>query len=245
MILNKNKLYKIKNSFDNDGYIYLKNFFDKDKIKSIRKNLFNFLNKEKNSLKKREIHFANNTKLINSVHNLKWPYIKKFRNNKKIIKIVKHLLQEKIKNFGAEVFAKPAKVGMPVPVHQDNYYWNVNNGKGVTVWIALDKSTKKNGAIFYYKKSQKAGLQNHKASFAPGSSQVLKNNQILKKYKKTTPQLDTGDILIHHCLVMHGSNRNNSDKDRSGLTLRYISKSSKINKLAKKKYEKVLKRQLS
>ena len=245
MILNKNKLKKIKNSFDDDGYIYLKNIFNKNKIKSIKKNLFYFLDKKKTSLRKREIHYASNTKLINSVHHLKWPYIKIFRNNKKIIKIVKYLLQDKIRNFGAEVFAKPAKVGMPVPVHQDNYYWNVNNGKGVTVWIALDKSTKKNGAIFYYKKSQKAGLQNHKASFAPGSSQVLKNNQILKKYKKTTPQLDTGDILIHHCLVMHGSNRNNSDKDRSGLTLRYISKSSKINNLAKKKYEKVLKRQLS
>jgi len=245
MILNKNKLQKIKNSFDDDGYIYLKNIFNKNKIKSIKKNLFYFLDKKKNSLRKREIHYASNTKLINSVHHLKWPYIKIFRNNKKIIKIVKYLFQDKIKNFGAEVFAKPAKFGMPVPVHQDNYYWNVNNSKGLTVWIALDKCTKKNGALFYYKKSQNIGLLKHKASYAPGTSQVLKNKKILKNFKKITPELNIGDVLIHHCLIIHGSQKNQRNRDRAGLTMRYIGRSSKIDNSKKKEYEKVLKKQLT
>ena len=93
--------------------------------------------------------------MINSVHNLKWPFIKKFKKNKRIVKIAEILLNGKIKSFGAEVFAKPAKVGMAVPIHQDNFYWNVNNNKGLTVWLALDKASKKNGAIFYFKKSHK------------------------------------------------------------------------------------------
>ena len=41
------------------------------------------------------------------------------------------------------------------------------------------------------------------------------------------PILNAGDILIHHCLVVHGSMRNLSDKDRTGLTMRYIGKSTK------------------
>jgi len=243
MFINRN-LKKIKNNFDNDGYVVLNNFFKKKKIQSIRKNLFSYLSKKKLKLKKREVHFANDSGLINSVHHLKWPYINKFKKNKKIVKIVKSLLEENIKSFGAEVFAKPAKVGMAVPIHQDNYYWNVDNSKGVTVWIALNKSTKENGAIFYYKKSQKLGLLRHKASNTPGSSQVLKNMKILNKFKKVMLQLNVGDILIHHSLVLHGSKKNTSNKDRTGLTLRYIGKSSKINKVAKFKYEKELKRQL-
>ncbi len=240
------KLKNLKHNFDRDGYITINNFLDKSKVKKIKKNLFKFLGKKlKRNYKKREMHLANNSNLINSVHNLKWPFIKKFKKNKKIMKIVEHLLDEKIKSFGAEVFAKPAKVGMAVPIHQDNFYWNLNDGKGVTVWLALDKASKNNGAIFYFKKSHKAGLLNHKSSYTPGSSQKLKNMNVLKKFKKITPVLNVGDILIHHCLVVHGSKRNLSSKNRAGLTLRYIGSSSKILRSAKKKYEKNLKKQLT
>ena len=244
MIYTKHKNFKIlKKTFDENGYVTLRNFFNKKRIKSIRINLFKFLNKKKQKLKKRELHFAKDSDLINSVHHLKWPLVKKIKKNTKITKIAKLLLNENIKSFGAEVFAKPAKVGMEVPIHQDNYYWNINNAKGITFWIALDKCTKQNGALFYYKKSQKLGLINHKASYAPGTSQVIKNKKILKKFKKITPNLNIGDVLIHHCLIIHGSQKNRSNKDRAGLTMRYIGKSSCIDKTGKKKYEKNLKKQ--
>ena len=178
------------------------------------------------------------------MHNLDWPYIKRFRKNKKILKIIKILLDDNLKDFGAELFAKPAKVGKAVPIHQDNFYWNVDNSKGVTVWIALDQVTKKNGAIFYFNKSHKRGLLKHQSSYVPGSSQELKNKKILKKMTKSTPELNIGDILIHNCLVVHGSKKNITKFSRTGLTLRYIGKSSKINKKQKAKYEKALKKQL-
>tara|TARA_B100001564_G_scaffold358894_1_gene378855 strand:- start:1350 stop:2087 length:738 start_codon:yes stop_codon:yes gene_type:complete len=245
MHLTEKKINNIRKSFEENGYVTLKKFFQKKQIQTVKKNLFRFLDKSKKNYRKRELHFAKNSDLINSVHHLKWPYIKKFKKNYKIRKIVQQLLDEKIKNFGAEVFAKPAKVGMEVPIHQDNFYWNLNNSKGLTVWIALDKCTKKNGALFYFAKSQKIGLLKHKPSYAPGSSQVLKNKRILKKFKKVTPELNEGDVLIHHCLIVHGSKKNTSFKDRAGLTMRYIGRSSKIDKNAKKKYEKVLKKQLN
>ena len=47
--------------------------------------------------------------------------VDEIRNNKKILNIVKNLLTDKIKHFGAEVFAKPAKYGLKVPIHQDNF----------------------------------------------------------------------------------------------------------------------------
>ncbi len=241
--MNSKDITKLKKSFDKDGYVLIKNFYSIPKINNIKKNLFKHLEKVKYRLKKRQIHFTN-SKLINSVHHLKWKKVDEIRNNKKILNIVKNLLTDKIKHFGAEVFAKPAKHGLQVPIHQDNFYWNVNNSNGLTVWIALDKSVKKNGAIFYYKKSHKLGLLNHKSSYAPGSSQKLKNLNILKGFKKTMPILNAGDILIHHCLVVHGSMRNLSDKDRTGLTMRYIGKSSKIMRSSKLKYEKQLKKQL-
>ncbi len=236
-------IVKLKNNFDRDGFVLIRKFYSSSKIKLIKKNLFKHLEKIKHKLKKRQIHFTD-SKLINSVHHLKWEKMNEIRNNKKILNIVKTLLRDKVKHFGAEVFAKPAKYGLKVPIHQDNFYWNVDNSKGLTVWIALDKSIKKNGAIFYYKKTHKLGLLNHKSSYAPGSSQKLKNLNILKKFKKTMPNLNVGDILIHHCLVVHGSMKNLSNNDRTGLTMRYIGKSSKILISSKSNYEKELKKQL-
>ena len=236
-------IVKLKNNFDRDGFVLIRKFYSSSKIKQIKKNLFKHLEKIKHKLKKRQIHFTD-SKLINSVHHLKWEKMNEIRNNKKILNIVKTLLRDKVKHFGAEVFAKPAKYGLKVPIHQDNFYWNVDNSKGLTVWIALDKSIKKNGAIFYYKKTHKLGLLNHKSSYAPGSSQKLKNLNILKKFKKTMPNLNVGDILIHHCLVVHGSMKNLSNNDRTGLTMRYIGKSSKILISSKSNYEKELKKQL-
>ena len=196
------KLIELKSSFDKNGFVIIRNFFSQSKTKKLKKNLFNFIEKEKKKLKKREIHFVKGSKQINSIHNLKWPYIKKLRDDKNLRLIVKNLINDKLKNFGAEVFAKPPKVGLAVPIHQDNYYWNVSNSKGATCWLALDKCTKKNGALFYFSKSQKLGLLNHKSSYVPGSSQTLSDLKILKKFKKTTPILNIGDILIHHCLVV-------------------------------------------
>ena len=141
--MNKSYYSKIKKDFDSEGFVKISNFFEKKKIKYIKKNLLIYLEKKRKFLNKREIHYADDTKLINSVHNLDWPYIKRFRKNKKILKIIKILLDDNLKDFGAELFAKPAKVGKAVPIHQDNFYWNVDNSKGVTVWIALDQVTKK------------------------------------------------------------------------------------------------------
>ena len=241
--MNNAKIKIIKKKYDEQGYVLIKNFFKKEYIKNVKMNLFEYLKKSKKIKSNRGMHFANNSELINSIHHLKWPYVKKFRKNKKTLKIVECLLEEKSKDFGAEVFAKPAKVGMKVPIHQDNFYWNIQNSLGLTVWVALDKSNRENGAIYYFKGSHKHGLFEHKNSFVPGSSQEVREKKVLKKFKKCLPTLNIGDILIHDCMVLHGSERNLSNKHRAGLTMRYITKSGKFNLKAKKKYEKNLKKQ--
>ena len=70
---------------------------------------------------------------------------------------------------------------MAVPIHQDNYFWNINNSKGLTVWIALDKCTKKNGALFYFTKSQLKGLLSHKPSFCTRHITSFEKHENFKK----------------------------------------------------------------
>ena len=149
-----------------------------------------------------------------------------------------------ISNFGAELFYKPKNTGIAVPLHQDNYYWCLKDPMAVTVWIALEKANKKNGGIFYFKKSHQLGLLEHEPSFTPGSSQRIKNPRGLESFKKVFPDLRPGDCLIHHSLIAHGSLTNKSNKSRVGVKERYKKKNVAKDKNIQKKYENELKKQI-
>jgi phytanoyl-CoA hydroxylase len=244
MFLNKKKLSLLKKGYRENGFVVIKNIFKKDEILKAGLDLENFVSKNLSHFKSRDINKTKNN-IINSVHFMNnWSWSKKFINGKKIKLIVKTLLEDEAKNFGSELFAKPAKVGLSSPIHQDNFYWCLDNANGLTVWIALDQSNSKNGGVYYYKKTQRLGLLEHNLSYAPGSSQTLKYPESMNFFKKITPKINIGDCIIHHCLAVHGSYKNTSSKSRRGLTVRYIGKSSKIDKDRKKKYELQLKKNL-
>ena len=94
--------------------------------------------------------------------------------------------------------------------------------------------------MYYFSGSHKKGILRHTPSYEKGTSQKIKNIDKLKKFKKLTPKLSVGDALIHHCLVVHGSNKNKSNISRRGLTFQFKDKFSEYDNNKIKKYEKQL-----
>lgn len=238
-------LKKLKREYEKKGFVVYKNLISKKNLHEMNKSLGVFTKKYKAKTRK-NMNLTN--KKINSIHNMEdWIWIKKLRKDKTIIEIIKTLIKERAKNFGSEFFAKPARHGLKSPVHQDNFYWSLsplNKNKGLTIWISLNKSDKRNGGVFYFKGSHKIGLLNHVPSHAPGSSQTVKNLKMLKRFRKVYPKLNPGDCLIHNTMVAHGSEPNKSNSPRKGITLRYVPKKSKFNKSHKNKYLQSLKKQI-
>ncbi len=238
-------LKKLKREYEKKGFVVYKNLISKRNLNEMNKSLGVFTKKYKAKTRK-NMNLTN--KKINSIHNMEdWIWIKKLRKDKTIIEIIKTLIKERAKNFGSEFFAKPARHGLKSPVHQDNFYWSLsplNKNKGLTIWISLNKSDKRNGGVFYFKGSHKIGLLNHVPSHAPGSSQTVKNLKMLKRFRKVYPKLNPGDCLIHNTMVAHGSEPNKSNSPRKGITLRYVPKKSKFNKSHKNKYLQSLKKQI-
>ncbi len=230
--------------FNKNGFIILRNFLSKKKIGKINKDLKIFIKKNTKKFISREINLVKKSK-INSLHNLKnFIHAKNLKKNNILRSISEKLLDEKVDDMGSELFAKPAKHGLKSPVHQDNYYWCLKKGKALTIWIALDDASKKNGGIFYYVGSHKNRVYQHKPSYAPGSSQTIKNLKILRKYKVFYPKLKSGDCLIHHSMIAHGSNDNKSNKDRRGLTVRFKAKNDKKLKSKHLEYLRQLRAQI-
>ena len=238
-------LKKLKREYEKKGFVVYKNLISKRNLNEMNKSLGVFTKKYKAKTRK-NMNLTN--KKINSIHNMEdWIWIKKLRKDKTIIEIIKTLIKERAKNFGSEFFAKPARHGLKSPIHQDNFYWSLsplNKNKGLTIWISLNKSDKRNGGVFYFKGSHKIGLLNHVPSHAPGSSQTVKNLKMLKRFRKVYPKLNPGDCLIHNTMVAHGSEPNKSNSPRKGITLRYVPKKSKFNKSHKNKYLQSLKKQI-
>ena len=228
-----------------NGFVKICNLLDKKTVKIIKEDLEIFLLDYKKKLNPRQINFTSNKK-VNSIHDLsKWKWILKLQNSKSTRVIVQKLIGETISNFGAELFYKPKKTGIAVPPHQDNYYWCLNDPNALTIWIALEKANKKNGGIYYFKKSHLLGLLEHIPSHVPGSSQKLKFPLGMNNFKKTYPSLEPGDCLVHHSLIAHGSLKNDSSRSRVGVTLRYKTKKSYKDRFLKERYERELKKQIS
>ena len=111
----------------------------------------------------------------------------------------------------------------------------------------LDYCDELNGGLTYIKGTHKLGLLSHEESFAPGTSQRLiqkELDRINKDFSIITPKLKPGDLIVHHCLIVHGSGANKSEKSRRGFTMQFKDKFSGYDEELKNYYENSLKKQL-
>ena len=127
-----NNYNELKKLYIDRGWVVCRKLFSLNEIKSINLIINDFLEKKlkKVNKKSRIINFTDNSKKnienINSFHELaQCEEIKNLANKNSIIDVAKEFLNSDPEFRGCELFAKPAKNGLPSPDHQDNYYWNV------------------------------------------------------------------------------------------------------------------------
>ena len=246
-----NNYNELKKLYFDRGWVVCKKLFSQDEISSINLIINNFLEKKLNKINKksRTINFTDNStknvENINSFHKLaQCTEIKNLANKSSILDVAKKFLDSNPEFRGCELFAKPAKNGLPSPDHQDNYYWAVKGSNALTLWIALEKSNKNNGCVHYYDGSHKYGILNHEDSFAKGSSQKVSDTNFLRKFNISYPELEPGDVIVHHSLVVHGSSKNISKKSRRGWTIQFKDKNASYDLDHIKAYEKSLNNQI-
>ena len=243
-----NQLEKYKKIFYRDGFVKIEKLFKSKEIKLILKEIEKIKKKFK-SIKNPNLHFTSDNK-INTIHDInkfvKKGFLSKLSRDKRIKNIAKTILDDKPCLRNLEFFLKPKKTGRKAPIHQDNFFWNIPSKKALNIWIACTRSDSKNGGIFYFVKSHKGGLIDHELSYQPGTSQKIPTEYINKiNYKKKYPTLKPGDVIFHHCEVIHGSNKNNSNLDRVGLVMSFKGAKAKVNLKNWKKYQKNLKKNLN
>lgn len=231
---------ELKKRYDEEGFCCIPSFITKEDVQRLRSYIDLYIKNFAPQLTGREVNWLDKEKgLVNSIHKTTLDPespITELLMSKSVVNKVSELFGENALPRVAEVFFKPAEIGMASPMHQDNYYWALKPANALTVWLSLTGADAENGGIEYYVGSQKLGLIDHVESFAPGSSQKVPESLLPNEKEKVTPSIIAGDALFHHSLTIHGSAANTSMRDRVGITLQYQAESCEIDLEQQKKY---------
>ena len=220
------------NYYKFNGELKLKNFISKSDVENLKKEYANYINNNVKSLRiGQDYNFLNNSGLPSSLHRLekeKKTFFYKVANKKKNLKVAENLMQKKIRLHSIQFFMKNSSENLPTPKHQDNAYWSFQKGKGMSIWIALNSTGKKNGTLYYMQGSQNENYPHRSSTNTPGSSLVIK--KLKKKFKKKFYNLNIGDAVVHDSKTIHGSFPNKTKVDRMAFIICYVTKDSQKNK---------------
>ena len=234
------KINHLAKKFQDDGFVIVKNFLEKSAVDELEREINRYILKILPTVPKIHVVYESGwsgpLKQFSRME-LYDRYFKKILNRPATLKLLEACLGEPAEPLTTEVFYKPARVGSPALFHQENAYFNYMSPYGLVLWIALDKTTLKNGAVHFIKGSHKLGELSHIRTNLPLFSKALPGPPDPLKYPEVPALLERGDASIHHFLTIHRSGPNKTPLNRRGFVLDYRARSAQINQTETETHE--------
>ncbi len=140
----------------------------------------------------------------------------------RIVACVCDLLGDDVIGWGSHFFCKMPHDGKAVAWHQDASYWPLSPSKTVTVWLAIDDADVENACMRFIAGSHRHGHLTYRPSSDAEGNVLDQTVENAEQYgTPVDDELRAGEMSIHSDLLLHGSNQNDSERRRCGLTLRY------------------------
>jgi len=141
-----------------------------------------------------------------------------------ILDHVEKILGPDILCWSSSFFSKPPNDRAFVSWHQDLTYWGLEPEVIVTAWIAITPSTRESGCMRVIPGSHIQGQQGHSDTYA--TENLLSRGQVLDVKVDEDCAVDIllqpGEMSLHHVLMVHGSEINQTQAPRHGYAIRYI-----------------------
>jgi len=219
---------QLKSELNENGFIVLKNFFDKDRIENIRTKAESIFKLQFDKFGYNGTYKENMIQLFNERNDI-------FINCGKIIQTglielyklaFDDLLLQQIKSLGLEfpnVCTRPVlffnhpklakeEVYYKTPPHQD---WSsmLSSSDSLVVWVPLVDVNKENGTLFIWPKTHKLGPLEYES--IGGFASVKTDNNFIQE------EFEIGDIVIFSTLLIHASGDILDDSIRWSCHFRY------------------------
>lgn len=216
----ENDADKAKTFYQSNGFLICENVFEKSECEKAIQESQNFENfKLKNFIPEIMPHRKNN-------------FFLKMMKNKKLLKILDHIMRSKEEIFGLQstfFHGVPGTTGSSP--HQDSLYVNPENYDDfISAWIALvDIENEDMGNLIIYPKSHLSGnlpiKENNTKNSRHQNDGLVKFESVLKNidsFNQIKIKVKAGSAVIMHSNLLHRSIDNNSKKNRHSLLLTYI-----------------------
>lgn len=126
-----------------------------------------------------------------------------------VVRIATTLLGPDVKLLVDQMLCKPACFGSAKRAHRDAPSWPINPDDVMTLWIALDDSTVKNGCMRFLRGS-------HRTDAAEGLEEVA-------------VEVSSGSGTCHHSMVLHETYDNRTPNRRRAMTLVFARATARWN----------------
>ncbi len=160
---------------------------------------------------------------LNAKAHLLVPWLWDMVHEPAIVDTAEDLLGPDLLCLGTSFIAKSGLDGRHVTWHQDATHWHLSEPRAVTAWVAFTSSTRRNGCVRAIPGSHIRPLPHHDSGD--------RSNMLGMREEVTSPVdteravdivLEPGEMSLHHPLVVHGSEPNQSDLSRIGFAIRYV-----------------------
>jgi non-haem Fe2+, alpha-ketoglutarate-dependent halogenase len=165
---------------------------------------------------------AGGTSYSISTAHLKYGRVYDLLTDRRIVDCVRDLLGENVIAWGSHFFCKMPHDGKRVSWHQDASYWPLSPSKTATVWLAIDDADCENACMRFIPGTHHFGHLTYRLTENDGENVLDQTVDNAEEFGEPIDvELKAGEISIHNDLLLHGSQANDSDRRRCGLTLRY------------------------
>jgi ectoine hydroxylase-related dioxygenase (phytanoyl-CoA dioxygenase family) len=158
------------------------------------------------------------------------PRLLEFLLSPEVLDLVQPITGPDIVLWSSHFICKDPYKGRATPWHEDSAYWKGRMDRYdsiVTVWLALDRTTRENGCMRVIPGSHNNGFSQYQE--VDGKTNLF-NSEIpgVDESKAAYFELEPGECSLHDSRIIHGARANTSPTRRCGYTMRYFSAATRI-----------------
>jgi phytanoyl-CoA hydroxylase len=139
--------------------------------------------------------------------------------DRRILDLVERVLGPNVQLYYSMLMMKPARSGAPAPWHQDLAFFVHDRARLVACQVYLDDSTIENGCIHVVPGSHRRGLLNH--FDGDRFTEIVQGDTSALDAAAAAVPVGAGGIVLWHCLTLHSSAPNRSDRPRRAVVFEY------------------------
>lgn len=209
------------NDYHENGYLIIRNMFDKEEIDNIEKCVTG-----KTFMRNHYELEEKDNKIVRVVWRHPGDDVTGMAaRSEKIVNTCEKLLGGEVYHYHSKLILKDPRISGPIYWHQDYGYWYHYGNLFpdlLTVFVAVDPSKKVNGCLEVLKGSNKCGRMEHHV--LDGQNQIKEVDR-LDAIKERLPhvyaEMEQGDVLFLHSNTLHYSSPNRSEMRRLAFLMCY------------------------